>query len=116
MIEAIIRDYLNNSTAISAPVYIDVPANPPAARIVIERTGGGMEEHIRNAQIAVQCYGTTRYNAASLHETVLTIMEALPELESISACNLNAEYDFTNTNTKEYRYQSVFDIVYYGGN
>lgn len=115
MIEVTIKNYLEASTAITAPVFIDVPANPPAARIVIERTGGGMEEHIRNAQIAIQSYGESRYKAALIHEAVLSVMETLNTLNSISACDLNAEYDFTDTTTKEYRYQSVFNIIYYGG-
>ena len=114
MIEETIRNFLMES--IPKPVYIDVPANPPAERIVIERTGGGMEEHIRNAQIAIQCYAETRYKAAELHELVMWAMPSLIELDSVSACYLNAEYDFTDTSTKEYRYQSVFDIYYYGGN
>ena len=27
--------------------------------------------------------------------------------------NLNSDYNFTDTETKEYRYQAVFDINYY---
>ena len=115
MIEAIVRNFLLSQTAITAPVYIDVPSDPPAKRVVIERTGGGMVEHIRNAQIAVQSYGARRSEAAELHEAILEIMPTLSALPNVSACDLNAEYDFTDTSTKEYRYQSVFNIVYYGG-
>ena len=111
MIEAIVRNYLLPS--VSVPIYVDVPSEPPESYIVIERTGGGMEEHIRNAQIAVQSYAGSRFNAATLHEQVLQLMEGLIELDSVSACNVNAEYDFTDTTTKRYRYQAVFDIVYY---
>ena len=115
MIEAIVRNFLLSQTAITAPVYIDVPSDPPAKRVVIERTGGGMVEHIRNAQIAIQSYGARRSEAAELHELILEIMPTLAALPNVSACDLNAEYDFTDTSTKEYRYQSVFNIVYYGG-
>lgn len=115
LIEEIIRNYLLTQTAITAPVYIDVPSNPPAARIVIERTGGGIEEHIRNNQIAIQSYGASRYKAAFIHEAVLTVMQHIIALPVISACELNAEYDFTDTETKEFRYQAVFDITHYGG-
>lgn len=111
MIESIVRDYL--LTALSVPVFIDVPSDPPGSYVVIERTGGGMEEHIRNAMVAIQSYGETRLQAATLHEQILAEMQDLIELNNVSACTLNAEYDFTDTSTKRYRYQCVFDIVYY---
>lgn len=113
MIEAIVRDYL--LTVLSVPVYIDVPANPPERYVVIERTGGGEIEHIRLATIALQSYGGRRSAAAELHEAVLTAMDGLITLDRISACDLNAEYDYTDTTTKRYRYQAVYNIVYYGG-
>lgn len=112
MIEAIIRNYL--ITALSTvPVYIDVPAEPPDKYVVIERTGGGNEEHIRNAMVAVQSYGKTRLDAATLHEDVLAKLPAIADGDKVSSCTVNSEYDFTDTSTKRYRYQAVFDIIYY---
>lgn len=111
MIETIIRNYL--ITELTVPVYVDVPAEPPETYVVIERTGGGMEEHIRNAMIAIQSYGASRYTAAELHERVIAVMQDLITLDEVSSCDLNSEYDFTDTTTKRYRYQAVFNIVYY---
>ena len=111
MIESTVRDYL--LTALSVPIYIDVPSDPPGSYVVIERTGGGMEEHIRNAMVAIQSYGESKAQAAALHEAILAAMPDLIEQDDISACNLNSEYDFTDTSTKRYRYQCVFDIIYY---
>ena len=111
MIEATVRDYL--TPLVNVPVYIDVPAEPPDKYVTIERTGGGETEHIRSANIAIQCYGATRAQAAALHEDVLLSMKALNTLVGISKCGLDAEYDFTDTSTKRYRYQSVYDIIYY---
>lgn len=103
-------------TAITGiPVYVDVPSEPPESYIVIERTGGGEEEHIRSAMIAIQSYGMSRLQAATLHENVLSAMHGLITLDNVSACNVNSEYDFTDTETKRYRYQAVFDVIYYGG-
>ena len=34
-------------------------------------------------------------------------------LNSISKIKLNSDYNFTDTETKEYRYQAVFDINHY---
>lgn len=111
MIEELIRNYL--LSVLTVPVYTDVPAEPPAAFVEIERTGGGISEHIRNAMVAVKSYGATRYKAAELHERVLELLPDIATGDRISACDLNAEYDFTDTETKMYRYQAVFDIIYY---
>lgn len=113
MIEAIIRNYLLPLLAV--PVYVDVPAEPPASYVSIERTGGGETEHIREATIALQSYGASKSAAASLHEIVMAKMKNLITLDRISACDLNAEYDYTDLATKRYRYQAVYNIVYYGG-
>ena len=111
MIEEIVKNYL--LSVLSVPVYIDVPARPPAKYVSLERTGGGETEHIRSAMVAIQSYGATRYDAAELHESVMSFMKRLNEQDNVSACDLNAEYDYTDTATKRYRYQSVFDIIYF---
>ena len=111
MIEKRIRDFL--LTKLTAPIYVDVPANPPDEYVVIERTGGGEDEHIRSAMIAIQSYGKRRLAAGSLHESVLAAMKSLNVRNDVSACQLDAEYDFTDTTTDRYRYQAVFNVVYY---
>ena len=113
MIEEIVRNYL--LSALDVPVYIDVPSEPPESYVVIERTGGGETEHIREATIALQSYGSRRYDAAVLHEFVMGVMKDIIILDSISSCEINAEYDFTDISTKRFRYQAVYNIVYYGG-
>lgn len=113
MIEEIVRNYL--LAVLSVPVYIDIPANPPDSYVSLERTGGGENEHIRTATIAIQSYGARRLEAATLHEEVMSYMKGMITLEEISSCRLNSEYDWTDTDTKQYRYQAVYNIVYYGG-
>ena len=111
MIEKIIRDYLLN--VLDVPVYIDVPANPGDSYVVIDRTGGSETEHIRSATIAVKSYAPRKLAAAELHEQVLALLPGVATGETVSACTVNAEYDYTDEETKRYRYQAVFDIVYY---
>ena len=53
------------------------------------------------------------YNAASLNETVIAEMDGLPALPEVASCRLNSDYNFTDTTKKQYRYQAVFDVVYY---
>ena len=112
MIEATVRNYLMTALT-SVSVYVDVPPEPPACYVVIERTGGREDEHIRNAMLAIQSYGDSMYDAAALHEDVIKAMKSLITLDCISACGLSAEYNFTDRDTKRFRYQAVFDITYY---
>ena len=51
--------------------------------------------------------------AAELNEQVKAAMEDLADLDEVSACRLNSDYNFTDTTTKHYRYQAVFDLVFY---
>ena len=111
MIEATVISYL--ASALSVPVGAELPAMLPASFVIVEKTGGGEANHIRDATIAVQSYAPTLFEAAQLNETVLTAMAGLVALPSISRCNLNTSYNFTDPTTKQYRYQAVFDIVHY---
>lgn len=111
MIEEILRNYL--LSVLSVPVYIDVPADPPESYVEIERTGGGVEEHIRHAQIVVASYGASKLEAATLHEQVLRVLPDVATGEKVSACTINSEYNATDTQTKRYRYEAYINIVYY---
>ena len=111
MIEKLILDHL---TGEGVTAYLEIPeggGTPPFC--VIEKTGGGQVNHIRNATVAIQSYGASMYLAASLNEQVIQIMENIVSLPEIASCDLNSDYNFTDTTKKEYRYQAVFDLVYY---
>ena len=112
MIEAIIRNYL--LSVVSVPVYICVPSNPPESFVSVELMGGSIENHIRSAMITVQSYGATKLEATKLHEKVLKKLPHVADGNNmVSSCDLNAEYSYTDTDTKHFRYQAVFDIAYY---
>lgn len=115
MIEQTIYNFLNAN--MSVPVYTEIPANPPKRMIVLERTGGSQTNHINRATFAIQSYGKSLFEAAELNEELKEIMldglDGLLSLNEIASVNLNSDYNFTDTTTKKYRYQAVFDIVYY---
>lgn len=111
MIEKILRDYLLG--LVSVPVYVEVPSRPPGSYIVIERTGGSMENHIRSAMVAVQSIAPSMYAAAQLHEEVLADILGAAALDEISSVRINSEYNFPREDIKAHRYQAVFDITYY---
>lgn len=111
MIEEIIFDFL--TSVLSAPVYIEKPSMPPASYIVIERTGTNITNRITAATINIQSFAAGIPEAANLNEQVIAAMENAAALDSISHVSLNSAYNFTDTDTKQPRYQAVFYIVYY---
>lgn len=113
MLEEILINYL--SEELNIPVYAEIPADAPERFIVIQRTAGGKTDHVDNATIAVQSYAGSLYEAAELNEDVKAVMLYTMDIDAIPACHLNSDYNFTDTATKRYRYQAVYNITYYTG-
>lgn len=109
MIEKIVLDYL--SEKLSCPVVMERDGET-APFVLLSKTGGSRENRINSASIAVQSYGETLYKTAELNEIVKELMEDMPELDLVSRCSLNSDYNFTDPTTKEYRYQALYDITY----
>ena len=80
---------------------------------VVQKTGGGSENHIRHATVAIQSYAASLYGAATLNEQVIAAMAGITARPEVGACELNSDYNYTDGTKKEYRYQAVFDLVYY---
>ena len=116
MIEITVLNYLisKNLTGINNNVYLEVPESPPAEYILVEKTGSGEMDRINQAMIAVQSISrTSLVTALGINELVKTAMKEFPEESTeIYACKLNSDYNFTNTETKEYRYQAVFNLYF----
>ena len=110
-VEAFIILYLSGH--LSVPVSGDVPATLPASFVTVERTGGGAENKISSATIAVQSWAPTRAEAADLNALVIQQMENITEEPEISRCALDSSYNYTDISRKHPRYQAVFDIVHY---
>ena len=113
MIETIIIDYLKSKTSAGANVFAEKPKAPPTSFIVIEKVGGGADNHIPRATVAIQSYGASMLDAASLNEEVKAKMADIITRNDVSSCQLNSDYNYTDTSTKQYRYQAIFDIVHY---
>lgn len=111
MIEKTIYDYL--SETLSVPVYMEVPSEPPAKFVLIQRTGGGLTNWVYNSAFAIQCYAGSLFEAAELNELIKEAMLSIVALNEIASIRLNSEYNFTDSTTKQYRYQGVYDVVHY---
>ena len=114
MIEKTILDYLTSN--LDVPVYMERPEEVPDSWVLIEKTGSGFSRRgcLFTAMIAVQSYAPSMYEAAVLNEQVRDLMLAIAGSEGdVTRCELNSDYNFTDTTTKEYRYQAVFDMTHY---
>lgn len=112
MIEQILYQYLSQNLA--PPVYTEIPKTPPQKFYAIEKTGGTISNHITSSTVAIKSYGGSLYEAAQMNEALKEAMlYGLITLDSIVRVELNSDYNFTDTQTKQYRYQGVFDIKHY---
>lgn len=111
MIEKIILDWLAEN--LSAPAYMEEPEEPPKEYVLLEKIGSSEDNRIASAVIAIQSYADSLYGAAKLNSRVRDIMRDSITLNAVSRCKLNSDYNYTDTETKRYRYQAVFDITYY---
>lgn len=116
MIERIILDYLNRcitESALGIKAYMERPANKPSSYVLIEKIGGGEDNHIKHSTLAIQSIGKTLYDAASLNESIKDFMRGAISLDEVAKVEINSDYNYTDTSTKEYRYQAVFDLIHY---
>lgn len=112
MIEKTVIQYL--SGALGAPVRAELPEDyTGGAMVLVERLGGGHENRLASATIAVQSYGDSLLDAATLSGQAVRAMEEIITLDEVASCRLNSEYNYTDERSKRYRYQAVLDLTYY---
>ncbi|HEO4253086.1 TPA: hypothetical protein VAY28_001652 [Streptococcus agalactiae] len=111
MIEVIIKKYLDEH--LDVPSFFEHQNDEPARFIILEKTSGAKQNHLLSSTFAFQSYAESLYEAALLNDKVKQVIEQLDVLPQVSGVHLNADYNFTDTATKRYRYQAVFDINHY---
>lgn len=110
MIEKTIVDYLSENLE----VFVGMEAPEQITNyVLVDKTGSSRSNHIITSRFAIQSYGATLYSAMLLNEEVERVMEGLLELDEITRVQLETDYNFTNTATKQYRWQAVFSITHY---
>ena len=115
LIEATVITYLAD-TLKTNDVYAERPASPPDEYYIIERTASGEINHVQRATIAIQSIsGSSLLRAAQMNQAVLKAMPLLVQVTHVSCCRLNSAYNYTDTESRQYRYQAVFDIYYMEG-
>lgn len=97
-------------------VYVGVRApEETTGYVLLDQTGSTNANHIMTTTIAIQSYGEALNDALTLAESVKDAMLEFVEDPDVSAVRLESDYNFTNTETKQYRWQSVFEITHYLG-
>lgn len=110
MIETTVLNYLD--PLLQEPVLMEVPSQRPAIYVLLEKTGSDEENRLKIATFAVQSVATTLAAAAELNERVKTAMGGMIALPNVFRCECETDYNFTDTRTKERRYQAVYHIFY----
>lgn len=111
-IEATVIQYLSEALE-TEDVFAERPKEPPEEYYIIERTSSAEINHVRRATIAVQSISAASLlRAAQMNEKLLKEMPRIVQMKEVFCSRLNSAYNFTDTETKEYRYQAVFDIYY----
>ncbi len=112
MIEIIIKKHLEKKLNVDVLLQRPTP-DTKSAYVVFEKTGSSKRNHLLSSTFAFQSYANSLYAASCLNENVKEAVESLIELNEIRSVRLNSDYNFTDVETKMFRYQAVFDINYY---
>lgn len=111
MVEKMIKDYLKQKLNMS--VYLEEPVQKESEYLIVMKTGSSRRNHIPSAMITVRSYAASLSRAIDLNEEVKEAMYEAIELPDIVKVELNSDYNYTDTETKRYRYQAVFDVTHY---
>lgn len=112
MIEITLLNYLKE--VLEEPVYYVIPKGEAVSDeyVLIQKTSSSRQNHIDHATFALQSYGRSLHSAMLLNKKVKAAMDALITVDGISASRLNSDYNFTDMQSKNYRYQAVYEITY----
>ena len=110
MIAKTLLDYL--SASLDVPVVMEAPEQT-TDYVLIDQTGSSRTNHIITTTFAIQSYGRSLDEAMLLNQRVEAAMDGFAELDEITRVELETDYNFTNTATKQYRWQAVYQITHY---
>ena len=110
-LEPVVINYLIGKLNITS-VYGEVPETPVGDYIVVDKTGSDVENRITTSTIAIQSYSPTKASASELNDSVKAAMDEIIELRAIDDCQLMSDYNFSNPEKKDHRYQAVFEITH----
>lgn len=81
--------------------------------LLVGKSGTSRENYLDSAVFFIQSYAISKYEACKLNEQVKKAMDEIIKLDAVVSSKLNTDYDYTDTNKKKYRYQAIYDLVFY---
>lgn len=111
-VEAFVIQYLAAALP-EVPVSGNVPSPLPDRFVTVEKTGSRERDFVYTSALAVQSWAKSTAEAAELNERVKALMARAVELPEISSCELDSDYNYTDTARNHPRYQAVFAVVYF---
>lgn len=111
MIEETIIAYLGANL----PVHVggEIPSKPPQRFIVVQKRGGERENHIPTSLIQFDVYAERLAEAANLCQEVMALVDDMICLDEVCSCEYGGDYNATDTASKRYRYQAMYNITHY---
>ena len=110
MIAKTLLDYLG--TTLTVPVVMEAPEQT-TDYVLIDQTGSSRTNHIITTTFAIQSYAPTLYEAMTMNEAVKDAMAGFVAHKDVTKVELDTDYNFTDTATKQYRWQAVYHITHY---
>ena len=110
----IIKTLLDYLTENLEGIYVGMEAPEQLTDyVLIDQTGSTITNHITTTTVAIQSYGASLYEAMLLNERVKDVMDGFLALNEVARVQLDTDYNFTDTETKQYRWQAVYQITHY---
>lgn len=102
--------FLNEKMSVG--VYTEQPEQL-TGYILLDQTGSSRKDFIVTTTIAIQSYGDSLYNAMLLNEALKEAMVDFQAEPNVTRVELQTDYNYTNTASKQYRWQAVYLITHY---
>ena len=115
-IEVTVYKYLKDWLSINGQdtkVYTEYPSNPPASFFVVDLIGTSGSVFVYDTTVAIQAWSASKLGAATMMEQIKRAMVDIISQDRIIRCDLQSMYPFPDMDSKQYRYQAVFELKHY---
>jgi len=113
-IEEYLIQYFNDTPGFPT-LYAEVSDNMMADHYyLVEKTGSSTENHVITSTIAIQSISkNSLLEAIHMNEEIKLFMGQFVAAPRVARVELDSDYNFTDPDRNEYRYQAVFNITHY---
>ena len=104
--------FVSHLLALGHEAYANVPANPPAEFVTVERTGGSVIDLVDHPSLAIQCWAATDEAAERLANVVRAQIVCGARPFGVTRIDVNSgPYRFYDEATRCPRYQLTLDVT-----